>query len=251
MASLFKSGVLVLTYMPKSKFLYRIIEEASKCVNKTLYIDLLTTAKTLPVESLPKQPGIEQNLIDLPDFYGFMSEVYTKASEICSNVDVRVLLPPVSPANHYPRSTARPIELCIANTSSIRNLIEFEHIVSQRYEYHAGRFHLKYLHAADELKAELDADKEYCDSAIDAGSDCKSYPGVVIGGTFDRIHDGHKLLIGAASLFAAKNLTVGVANGKLLDGKVLEDLIEPVERRIQDVKELIDDLKPGTHFSCT
>lgn len=66
-------------------------------------------------------------------------------------------------------------------------------------------------------------------------------------GTFDRIHAGHKLLIGAAALFATKKLTVGIANGRLLEGKTLEELIEPVEKRIQNVKELIDDLKPGMH----
>ena len=73
----------------------------------------------------------------------------------------------------------------------------------------------------------------------------KLYSGVVIGGTFDRIHDGHKLLIQTALLLAEDQFTVGVANGLLLEKKVLKELIEPVEKRILDVVKLIEESKPG------
>lgn len=242
MSAMFKSGVLVLTYVPRSTFLQKIITEAAKCVNKTLYVDLLTTSKT-PPEALPKETSSKDNIISLPAYYDFMTEVYTKAASLCTDIDVRVLLPAALLTSN-PRATANPIELCIGNTSSIRNLMEFEHIVNKRYVFHNGTFRLKYLQAADDLQDRDNTDINKTEET-DLLKDLHTYPGVVIGGTFDRIHNGHKLLIGAAALLATKKITVGVADGPLLQGKVLEELIESVEERIKSVEELIDDMKPG------
>lgn len=133
MASLVKSGVLVLTHLPKSTFLQKIIAEAVKCVNNTLYVDLLTTSTSSPAK-LPAPP--EQAVTDKSEFYSFMSAVYKGVSTDQFGVDVRVLLPPANLLGKYPRATMNPVELCIGNTSSIRNLIEFEHIVSRRLGFY-------------------------------------------------------------------------------------------------------------------
>ena len=244
MTSLVKSGVLVLTYLPKSKYLHKIISEAAKCVNNTLYIDLLTTSRTQPA-SLPIKDRSGGNVVSLSEYYSFVTDVYTNASKLCSEIDVRVLLPPAG-LNSYPRTTQHPIELCIGNTSSIQNLMEFESAVSSRYVFRDGRFHLKYIHAVDDLKAKMESQSEDAKQTEYAiAKDLKLYPGVVIGGTFDKIHNGHKLLIGVAALLAENKLTVGVADGPLLKGKVLEELIEPAALRIGNVESLIDDFKPG------
>jgi len=241
MTTLFRSGVLVLTYLPKSKYLHKIITEAAKCVNKTLYIDLLTTSRTQPIKE-----RLASGVLNLSEYYDFITDVYTNASDLCSKIDVRVMLPPAG-IGSFPRATQHPIELCIGNTSSIQNLMEFENVVSSRYVFHDGRFHLKYIHAADELKAKSESESEdKAEQNLDSiAKKLKSYQGVVIGGTFDKIHNGHKLLVGVAALFAEKKLTVGVADGPLLNGKVLAELIEPADTRIKSVECLIDDFKPG------
>ena len=249
MTTLFKSGVLVLTYLPKSKYLHKIITEAAKCVNKTLYVDLLTTSGTQPA-SLPTKDRSGGNVINLGEYYNFVTDVYTNATALCSDVDVRVLLPPAG-LSAFPRATQHPIELCIGNTSSIRNLMEFENAVSSRYVFLDGRFHLKYIHAADDLQAKVESQTAELNQELkqDTSRDLKSYPGVVIGGTFDRIHNGHKLLVGIAALLAEKKLTVGVADGPLLSGKVLEELIEPADVRISNVEMMIDEFKPGMYIA--
>ena len=185
-------------------------------------------------------------MVNIGEYYNFVTDVYTNANSLCSEIDVRVLLPPAG-LNSFPRATQHPIELCIGNTSSIQNLMEFENAVSSRYIFRDGRFHLKYIHAADELKAKMESQSAVENENVLA-KDLKSYPGVVIGGTFDKIHNGHKLLIGVAALFAEKKLTVGVADGPLLHGKVLEELIEHAEVRIRNVEFLIDEFKPGRYI---
>lgn len=43
-----------------------------------------------------------------------------------------------------------------------------------------------------------------------------AYPDVVVGGTFDRLHGAHRLLLSACCLLARRRLLVGVADGELL-----------------------------------
>jgi len=62
---------------------------------------------------------------------------------------------------------------------------------------------------------------------------------VVLGGTFDRIHAGHKILLSEAILRCTKRLTVGVTSPALLQNKTLPELILPTEERIRDVEKFV------------
>ena len=48
---------------------------------------------------------------------------------------------------------------------------------------------------------------------------CTVHNGVVLGGTFDRLHTGHKILLSEAALICARKLTVGVTDGKMNECK--------------------------------
>jgi len=65
------------------------------------------------------------------------------------------------------------------------------------------------------------------------------YSNVVLGGTFDRIHAGHKILLTTALLRCDMKLTVGVTGSQLLRKKILPELITPVGERIAGVKEFV------------
>ncbi|KAJ4959669.1 hypothetical protein NE237_019579 [Protea cynaroides] len=71
------------------------------------------------------------------------------------------------------------------------------------------------------------------------------YGSVVLGGTFDRLHDGHRLLLKVAAEFARDRLVVGVCDGPMLVKKELADLIEPIEMRMKAVGDYIKFIKPG------
>lgn len=49
----------------------------------------------------------------------------------------------------------------------------------------------------------------------------KTYDYVALGGTFDRLHNGHKILLSQAALRATKELAVGVADIGLIKSKHL------------------------------
>ncbi|KAJ9561991.1 hypothetical protein OSB04_007151 [Centaurea solstitialis] len=71
-----------------------------------------------------------------------------------------------------------------------------------------------------------------------------TYGAVVLGGTFDRLHDGHRLFLKAAAELARDRIVVGVSDGPMLSKKQFADLIMPIEERMKIVENYIKSLKP-------
>ncbi len=66
----------------------------------------------------------------------------------------------------------------------------------------------------------------------------------MLGGTFDNIHNGHRLLLTQSILITRNRLLVGISNGPLLVSKILPELIKPVTDRISDVQMFLSDIQP-------
>ncbi|KAJ3423575.1 phosphopantetheine adenylyltransferase [Anaeramoeba flamelloides] len=72
-----------------------------------------------------------------------------------------------------------------------------------------------------------------------------TFSGVVLGGTFDRLHSGHRALLTVAALSATKKLIVGVTDGKKLLGKKSHSiLIESYKCRSKRVEQFIKYINP-------
>lgn len=86
----------------------------------------------------------------------------------------------------------------------------------------------------------------------------------VLGGTFDRLHLAHKLMLSEAALRSNQRITVGVTEENMLysmflfaclldiagaftmvvSGKTLWELIEPINKRIGGVRDFLTDICP-------
>ena len=74
------------------------------------------------------------------------------------------------------------------------------------------------------------------------------YPVVAIGGTFDHLHAGHKILLSCAAFLTTKKLIVGISAENLLTKKQYSDLLEPLEKRTQKTREFLNLVKPGIEY---
>nr|CAG4648006.1 EOG090X0864 [Moina brachiata] len=90
--------------------------------------------------------------------------------------------------------------------------------------------------------------KPSCESIPNLADENKTYQHVVMGGTFDRLHAGHKILLSAAVLRTEKSLTIGVTDGEMIHTKKLWELIEPCETRIQKLREFLVDIEPRLEY---
>uniref|UniRef100_A0A8R1EES9 RRM domain-containing protein n=1 Tax=Caenorhabditis japonica TaxID=281687 RepID=A0A8R1EES9_CAEJA len=80
------------------------------------------------------------------------------------------------------------------------------------------------------------------EAAEDLTEPTKRYKKVVLGGTFDRLHNGHKVLLNKAAELASEDVVVGVTEKDMILKKSLFEMIEPVELRINRVVEFVEDI---------
>jgi len=77
------------------------------------------------------------------------------------------------------------------------------------------------------------------------GSDPPSYPVVALGGTFDHLHAGHKILLSMAAWIADEKVIVGVTDDALLTKKVNREVLESLPERIRGVRQFMELFKPS------
>ncbi|KAK3909819.1 Bifunctional coenzyme A synthase [Frankliniella fusca] len=83
----------------------------------------------------------------------------------------------------------------------------------------------------------------------ETAEDDKIFDNVVLGGTFDRLHTGHKILLSEAVLRCRRKMTVGVTDASMLKSKYLSELIEPCEDRMSHVLEFLQEVDPNIEYN--
>ncbi|CDR48233.1 hypothetical protein NBRC10512_007101 [Rhodotorula toruloides] len=71
-----------------------------------------------------------------------------------------------------------------------------------------------------------------------------------MGGTFDHLHMGHKLLLSMACSITSQKLIVGVSDDALLKNKKHRDLLEPLDVRIRNVESFVALIRPEIQCEC-
>jgi len=66
----------------------------------------------------------------------------------------------------------------------------------------------------------------------------RGFQRVGLGGTFDRLHDGHKALLRKA-FESGDKVIIGVTTDNLLQNKSRKEMIYPYERRVEDIRKFL------------
>lgn len=66
-----------------------------------------------------------------------------------------------------------------------------------------------------------------------------SFETVAVGGTFDRFHAGHRLLLGATALVSTKRVFIGISDAQLLENKTGKEMLQSYETRSGRAVEFI------------
>lgn len=71
---------------------------------------------------------------------------------------------------------------------------------------------------------------------------CSMYERVCVGGTFDRLHNGHKQLLLTSALLASHHVTVAITSPAMLANKPLAPLIQSWEQRKAGVQSFLSEI---------
>ncbi|KAF7726488.1 hypothetical protein EC973_008723 [Apophysomyces ossiformis] len=71
---------------------------------------------------------------------------------------------------------------------------------------------------------------------------------VALGGTFDHLHAGHKILLTMAALCTTTRLVVGVTDDEMLKNKKYREYIASVQDRIENVRQYLHMIKRGITY---
>ncbi|KAJ8906484.1 hypothetical protein NDN08_002977 [Rhodosorus marinus] len=88
-------------------------------------------------------------------------------------------------------------------------------------------------------------------SLTESMPELKRYKTVAVGGTFDRLHAGHRLLLAASALTATERLIIGISGPELLKRKKFADHIQSFAERSRGAEEFVLSVNPHITVEVT
>uniref|UniRef100_A0A8C3WVZ1 Bifunctional coenzyme A synthase n=1 Tax=Catagonus wagneri TaxID=51154 RepID=A0A8C3WVZ1_9CETA len=262
--AVFRSGLLVLT-TPLASLVPRlapILTSAARLVNHTLYVHLqpgMNLGGPAQPQSCPVQATFE--VID------FITHLYAGA-DVHRHLDVRILL-----TNIRTKSSLPPLPSTVQNLAHPPEVVLTDFQTLDGSQYNPVKQQLeRYATSCYSCCPQLSSVLLYPDYgpgmlpvqpvdvplpstirpaspvATSAKQPVRGYQRGAVGGTFDRLHNAHKVLLGVACILAEEQLVVGVADKDLLKSKLLPELLQPYTERVEHLSEFLVDIKPSLTF---
>lgn len=199
---MYQIGLLLLT--GPFRVVIESVTQYLKCANENII-------KRLYVKIEPEfsNPISKSDPVNLKKLSYFVPLVYNKASSLCQNLDVRFLLSDTRKRKAELGETSK-FDVILTNcTEENQDIINYtDHILKRKCDT------IIKLHETDISQPDVFNSSE-------SASDFKIFKTVCLGGTFDRLHNGHKVLLSEAALRATEQLIVGVTDGPMLKSKYI------------------------------
>ncbi|CAK8674916.1 bifunctional coenzyme A synthase-like [Clavelina lepadiformis] len=247
-----RTGLLILTNHVSSlcngDYIKHIVAGVKRIIKSTLYVHLENTSPVIKDARCLASLENFQSPVDVSssrsehatfskDVFPFLSKFYSEAAMQCSNLDVNILLHNIGNCKHE-HKLSRPIQCIIVDSAlkpedkenSSQILQRFVMSRYQQYNYQT----IPVVTISDALNMQ--------DDTATKTTPVTSKGSVVIGGTFDHVHIGHKVLLSEATLMANRRLLIGLTDGKMLERKTLHELIKPWSLRKKQLENFLCDV---------
>ena len=238
---MFSSGLMLLN-LPVSQVLTRIgsyICAAKKSITGTLYIAIEPNLVLYHNHNHNHNQHDSTKLTFRKELVHVVPQIYIEASKAAPALDVRVIH---NSMKNTPRNLQFPPQIIFVNQSNVEEQILKSYLNSN--------FNLNNIHLIETIRSDIQF-KEESNTINEKMEDIQIYDNVCLGGTFDNLHYGHKVLLSTAQLLCKKSLTIGVTDLNMIKSKVLWELIEPVEKRIENLLEYLKDVDPLIDYKIT
>lgn len=222
-----RCGLLVVT-SPLNSVLNKVgsfLNQATNYVNKVIYIKL--EPGLLNKNEIFRQEQHKSELFKL------IPNIYRIASTSSPSIDVRVLI------HDLPRNLSLKPEILFIddNSDDLKNGLIKKLNFSQQICVLSDDL-LSEQAAGSSAKPNLVLDAEH-----------RAYDNVCLGGTFDGLHNGHKVFLNDALIRTNKELVIGVTDISILKHKLLYELIDPVESRIKNLQDYLIDVNDSISYN--
>ena len=214
-------GLLVLTKPKKLKGILPIIKQR---VSKTLYVQLYPGR-----QRLVNQARSNEIVSDWLHHGPAVVSIYSQVTAACQHMDVRVLLTGIKDPFLSTIHTRKQIELVIFDC--VFDEVEVDHFLKSCLLNATQKCQIVTVNDNEDSSTDNmsvyqyhwnsvpKASESFSTDRMLPGKGLKLYENVVLGGTFDRLHAGHKILLSEAVLRCTRKLTVGVADTGMLKCK--------------------------------
>ncbi|CAH8538534.1 unnamed protein product [Dicrocoelium dendriticum] len=212
---MYGTGLLFLSSAVKKHFLVPILQRATQMVHEKLIL------------------CIPNNTLSLIQWKGAISSFYNAASEICPSLDVYFLLP-----RSDKRSRAIEIDVILSCERLTEQAVDQARLLNPSLPH--GVDHIMLSDSVNSIEDNFDTSDT---------SSSNTYDCVCVGGTFDRLHNGHKILLSIGGLLTRKELLVGITSDEGLESKQLAPLILSFESRCANVRSFLSCVGfPASHL---
>ena len=238
---MFKYGLLFLSCRPShlSSLLSDVgsyLKVANTKISSTLYVSLDFNKRLT-------SKNVDTSALNVVDFIKLVPKIYVEAHKYAPRLDVRVL------HQYYYHSSS-------ANEPSTKRVLNYSPEVVLLNENFSDDLIKNYLHNQFDFSAQtlpiIRLNNISNDTSTPVSNNLtneQTFDNVCIGGTFDNLHNGHKILLSTAQLKCNKSLTIGVTDESMVRNKTLFELIEKPEKRIEKLNHYLQDVDPFINYN--